>query len=339
MGVATVVNQTRLGGSDRYATASLLYDSVFAPATSVVLTSGANYPDALSASYLARQLFAGVLTTDPGSLPSATKQELLAHAINTVYIVGGTAAVSQNVLNEVAALHVGNSSTNPLINVVRIAGSDRFATNNLVDIYHLPAVTTTAVIATGLNFADALAVGPAITATGDPLILTSGSSLSASAMSTIGNLGIKHAIIIGGTSAVSSALESALTAAGVTVSYRIAGADRTQTAASVATWETAGLPGSGAYPALPGLGFSTTTLINVARGDSFADALVAGPVAGESDNVIMLTADTNTLGAGIPGFFTGKAGLTTLRALGLTSAVSAATLSAAAEALTKPLII
>ncbi len=48
-------------------------------------------------------------------------------------------------LNEVAALHVGNSSTNPLINVVRIAGSDRFATNNLVDIYHLPAVTTTAV--------------------------------------------------------------------------------------------------------------------------------------------------------------------------------------------------
>ncbi len=101
-----------------------------------MLTSGAHYPDALSASYLARQLFAGVLTTDPGSLPSATKQELLAHAINTVYIVGGTAAVSQNVLNEVAALHVGNSSTNPLINVVRIAGSDRFATNNLVDIYH-----------------------------------------------------------------------------------------------------------------------------------------------------------------------------------------------------------
>ncbi len=115
-------------------------------------------------------------------------------------------------------------------------------------------MTTTAVIATGLNFADALAVGPAITATGDPLILTSGSSLSTSAMSTIGNLGIKHAIIIGGTSAVSSALESALTAAGVTVSYRIAGADRTQTAASVATWETAGLPGSALIQHCPGSG-------------------------------------------------------------------------------------
>jgi putative cell wall-binding protein len=340
VGVATVVNQARLGGSDRYATASQLFDPQFSFATSVVLTSGANYPDALSAGYLARRLNTGVLTTDPGSLPTPTRQELIAHSIATVYLVGGTAAVSQNVLNQVAALHVGNNSTNPLINVVRIAGSDRFATNNLVDIYQTPATSTTAVVATGLNFADALAVGPAIYKTGDPLILTSGASLSASAAATIADLGIKTAIIVGGTSAVSSAVESALAAHGVTVAYRISGADRTQTAADIAQWETSGLPAAGAYAALGSLGFTDPGLVSVARGDNFADALVAGPVAGAEQHVIVLTADPNTVGAGIGQYFAGRAGTVgTVQALGLASAVSAATLNGAAETLTKPLII
>jgi putative cell wall-binding protein len=340
VGVATVVNQSRLGGSDRYATATQLFDPQFSFATSVVLTSGANYPDALSAGYLARQLNTGVLTTDPGSLPSATRQELVAHSIATVYLVGGVAAVSQNVVSEVAALHVGNNPTNPLINVVRIAGSDRFATNNLVDIYRTPATSTTAVVATGLNFADALAVGPAIYKSGDPLILTSGVSLSASAIQTIADLGIKTAIIVGGTSAVSSAVESGLAAHGVTVAYRISGADRTQTAADIAQWETNGLPAAGAYAALGGLGFTDPGLVSVARGDNFADALAAGPVAGAEQHVIVLTAGPNAVGAGIGQYLVGRAGTVgTLQALGLSSAVSAATLNAAAETLSKPLII
>ena len=340
VGVATVVNQARVGGADRYATATQLFDPQFSFATSVVLTSGANYPDALSAGYLAKEFNTGVLTTDPGSLPSETKQELIAHSIATVYLVGGTSAVSQNVLNQVAALHVNNNPANPLINVVRIAGSDRFATNNLVDIYKAPALSTTAIVATGLNFADALAVGPAIYKTGDPLILTSATSLSTSAAATIADLGIKTAIIIGGTSAVSSAVESALAAHGVTVAYRIAGADRTQTAADIAQWETSGLPAAGAYAALGSLGFTDPGLVSVARGNNFADALVAGPVAGAQQHVIVLTADPNTVGAGIGQYLAGRAGTVgTLQALGLSSAVSPATLNAAAETLTKPLII
>jgi hypothetical protein len=299
-----------------------------------------NYPDALSAGYLAKQFNTGVLTTDPGALSTATRQELLAHSIATVYLVGGTSAVSQNVQNQVAALHVGNNATNPLLKVIRIAGSDRFATNNLVDIYRTPAVSTTAIIATGNNFADALAVGPAVYQSGDPLILTSGAALSASAKATIADLGITRTIIVGGISAVSSAVESALTADGVTVAYRIAGADRTQTAAAIAAWETSGLPGSGIYSALGSLGFSDTALVSVARGDTFADALVAGPVAGAQQHVIVLTADPNTVGAGIAQYFAGRAGTVhTLQALGLSSAVSAATLNGAAEALTKTLII
>lgn len=340
VGVATVVTQRRIGGSDRYATATQLFDPQFSPSTSVVLASGVNFPDALSAGYLAKQFNTGVLTTDPGSLSTETRQELIAHGIATVYLVGGTAAVSENVKSEVSALHVGNNPSNPLINVVRIAGSDRFATNNMADIFKTPAVSTTAIIATGNNFADALAVGPAVYQSGDPLILTSGITLSASAAATIADLGVTKAIIVGGTSAVSSSVESALTASGVKVAYRIAGADRTQTAADIAAWETSGLPGTGAYSALGSLGFGDVGLVSVARGDTFADALVAGPVAGAQQHVIVLTADPYTVGAGIGQYLAGRGGtVTTLQALGLTAAVSAATLNAAAETLTKALII
>jgi putative cell wall-binding protein len=340
VGVATVVSQTRVGGSDRYSTATQLFDPQFSFATSVVLASGVNYPDALSAGYLAKQLNTGVLTTDPASLSNKTKEELVAHGIATVYLIGGTAAVSQNVQNQVEALHVGNDSASPLLAVVRIAGSDRFATNNLVDTYQTLAASTTAIVATGSNFADALAVGPAIYETGDPLILTSGSTLSTSANATIAHLGIKNAIIVGGTSAVSSALATALAAAGVTVTYRIAGADRTETAADIAAWETSGLPAAGAYGALSSLGFTDTGLVSVARGDTFADALVAGPVAGAEQHVIVLIANPNTVGAGIGQYLAGRGGtVTTLQALGQVGAVSAAALNAAAETLTKPLIM
>lgn len=85
-------------------------------------------------------------------------------------------------------------------------------------------------------------------------------------------------MIVGGTSAVSAGVETALGTAGVTVDYRIAGAERTQTAASIAAWETDGLAGHDIYPAIGSLGFTGTSVINVARGDSFADALAAGAV-------------------------------------------------------------
>jgi putative cell wall-binding protein len=337
VGVATVVSQTRVGGTDRYATAAALFDLRFSGATSVVLTSGANYPDALSAIYLAGQLSTGVLTTDPNTLPASTRGELLTRGIKTVYIVGGPKAVSDQVAAQIAAMHVSNNSSSPLIAVVRIAGADRYETNQRVDT-RSPAGATTAIVATGENFADALAVGPAVYKTGYPLILTPGQSLSSSAKATIQALGITHVVIAGGTSAVSAAVESALVAAGVTVDYRIAGADRTDTAGQVAAWETTGLAGYDIYPALGSLGLTGTGTINVARGDNFADALAAGSVAGFDESVIVLTADPSTLGAGIPAYFTGRAGqATTLRALGQTSALSATTMNAAAASLTQPL--
>jgi putative cell wall-binding protein len=338
---ATTAAQVRTyAGIDRYGTAQALYHAQFAGSATAVLTSGANFPDALSAAALAHKYNTGILLTDPNTLSQATQQELMSDPIQTVYIVGGTAAVSTNVASTIAAMHILNNPNLPLINVIRVAGSDRYATNNSVDLT-TGAPGGVAVVATGLNFADALAVSPIVYAEGYVLVLTDPNTLSASAQSTLINLGIRHVVIVGGTSAVSSSVESTIKGlnGGITIDYRVAGADRTSTAATIATWATAGLPATSSYGALNtgglaafnGAGKSTVFLT---RGDNFPDALAAGPVAGAQGHLIILSSDPNTLGPGAPTYLGGMAGtITTISALGYAAAVSPALVNAATAAL------
>ena len=358
--IAYAGSTTREGGADRYATAAQLFNSEFgasptanttsttyAPATSVVVTSGANYPDALSSAYLAGSLNTGILLTDPNVLSQSAKTVLTNGKINTVYIVGGTAAVSQNVQNAIQALFVGNTSTNGNLTVIRLAGADRYATNYQVVLNGGVSGSTsgnTAIIATGANYADALAAGPAASHAHLPLILTTPNALSSTASSAIAALGVTHAIIVGGTSAVSAAVETALGTAGVTVDLRLGGADRTATAAIIGEWEATATNAAfttGSYTTgHAGLGFSTTT-VNLARGDNYPDALAAGPVLGAvhtgllsapvaAPQVLLLSATPTTLGAGVPSFF-GNAiySTTVINGIGLASALSGAVLGAA----------
>ena len=338
--VAVVVDITRVGGMDRYATAAALFGKFVtakgdAGVTSAVIASGENFPDALSAEAMARSLGTSVLLTATNSLPAATIQALAnASNVASVYIVGGPGAVSSAVQTQLEGLHKGGASGNPNLAVYRVYGSDRYATNAAVASF--VGTMTTAVIATGTNFADALSVGPAVYGTaGFGLVLTNPSSLSASAQQTLINLGVKHVVIVGGTGAVSTNVESQIKALGITVDYRVAGADRTQTAAQIATWETAGLPATATYtPKLNSLGFSVST-VHIARGDDFADALAAGPLAGFGMNPILLTLNPTTLGSGAASFLSGQTAgsVATLNALGLFGAVSTPVMNAAAASL------
>ncbi len=314
---------TRKSGDDRYATAAALFPAT----TTAVLVSGESYPDALSANFLAGQAGAGILLTDPNTLSTAAANAIKTNNVTKVYIVGGTAAVSQAVEDALTATHVGGNSAQPLITVVRVAGADRYDTNRAVVLYTVAQFgvsPATAFVATGQNFADALSVGPAV-ANGIPLILTTGGSLSSAAQNTLTQLalskGLANAIIVGGTAAVSANVATQIAGNGVAVQSRLSGDDRTGTAAAIAKWE------------VTNLGFTKAT-VNLARGDNFPDALAAGVFAGNLGQVILLTQSPSALGAGAPTFLKGNGGVTTaFTVLGGTSAVSAATVSAAIAAL------
>ena len=329
--VVVVANTSRTyAGVDRYATSAALFAANHN--SYAVVASGMSYADGLSADVLAAHLGTGVLLTDPNSLPDSTRQALINNGVAIVYIVGGTSAVSANVESQIAALHVSNNPANPLITVYRIAGSDRYQTNMQVNLTAGPTGRR-AIIATGTNFADALAVSPEVYSQHYALVLTDPNSLSSTAQSTLTDLGITNVIIVGGTSAVSANVESQLKSDGFTVLYRIAGADRTGTAAQIAIWATAGLSAANGYNALASLGYSTGTA-ELTRGDAFPDALSAGPAVGSAGHVLLLTANPTTLGSGAGQYLGGKAGtVTTFDAIGFAAAVSPSVVTAAIAAL------
>ena len=163
---------------------------------------------------------------------------ILNNGIDTVYITGGTAAVSQAVEDEIKSLHVGNNASNAFINVIRLGGADRYATNRKINTSQLHN-SNIAILAAGTAPYDSLAVGPIVYNNSYPLVLTNGSNLNNGEETQLQNINANTVVIVGGLAVVSQAVEDQLKADGYNV-VRLAGATRYATATAIATWGTVG---------------------------------------------------------------------------------------------------
>ncbi len=364
----------RIGGIDRYQTAARVA-AQNGVNDSVVLASGENFPDALSSGYLANQLGgASILLTQHSSLPAVTAGAMRTLGARTFYLVGGTGAVDASVeaqLLATAAYYPGGLKTvgQAKLQVIRLGGANRYATNRVVNeravemgrngadpinFIYTPVGRTkirfrdpgsqTAIFATGEGFADALAAGPATTGTTTglgnlPLILTQGKTLSDDAGRQIIDLQIHTAVIVGGTGAVSAAVEHSINGENEGIAmFRLGGANRYETAAKIADFETALVNPTATVNG--GLGFdaagSHSERAYLVTGTTLADALAGAPLAGGSGSPILLTYP-KTLAAGTKTWLTAHAAkYSTVVALGLAGAVSSATLSAANTAIAAP---
>lgn len=146
----------------------------------------------------------------------------------------------------------------------RLYGQSRYQTALAISSATFDAADT-AVLATGASFADALGASSLAGALNAPILITPAESLPAGLLDELTRLGVERVIIIGGERAVSSNVVNQLS--GFTVD-RLAGADRYETAAIVAS-QTLDIRGETGLP----------NRVFVVRGDSFADALAASPVA------------------------------------------------------------
>ncbi len=261
----------RVSGNTRYDTmGSLTERGNWAKGGSVVLASGANYPDALAASSLAGGFNGPILLTDPNGLSSVAKNQLELLCPSKVFIVGGNAAVSPAVERQVKEL-LGSGCA-----VFRVAGQTRYETS-LVAAEINPKSSDTVIVATGGNYADALSVSPYAFASGSPVVLCDMSSgLTAGAMGTISSKKYSKAVIVGGTAAVPASVERQLRSAGVKNITRLSGATRYDTSTKIADFELKS-----------GLGF-TMDGVMLATGKNFPDALSAGPLAGRSRSPLLL---------------------------------------------------
>ena len=261
----------RVSGSTRYDTmGSLTERGNWAKGGSVVLASGANYPDALAASSLAGGFNGPILLTDPNGLSTSAWEQLESLCPSRVFIVGGNAAVSPDVERQVREL-LGSGCA-----VFRVAGQTRYETS-LVAAEINPKSSDTVIVATGGNYADALSVSPYAFASGSPVVLCDKSSgLTAGAIDTIHSKAYSKAVIVGGTAAVPASVERQLRSAGVKNITRLSGATRYETSTKIADFELKS-----------GLGF-TMDGVMLATGTNFPDALSAGPLAGRSHSPLLL---------------------------------------------------
>jgi putative cell wall-binding protein len=263
----TDVAVDRVGGSDRFDTAVLVSKSAFPGNAPVVyVTSGMDFPDALSAAPAAASALGPLLLVQPTVLPPAVKAEIQRLAPEEIVVVGGEGAVSKKVYDELSTLAPG---------IRRDGGIDRFATSRAIAEAGFPDGAESAFIATGAAFPDALSAGAAAGSLGAPVVLVKGTdpTIDQATIDLLTALGVKNIYITGGTAVVSSGLESSLaTVPGVEKVVRYGGANRyiVSGATNRAT-------------------FDTSERVYLASGLSFPDALAGAAVAGMNKQPLYLT--------------------------------------------------
>lgn len=156
--------------------------------------------------------------------------------------------------------------------VDRLYGEDRFATAAVTAQQRWGASgASSAVVALGTNFPDAVVAGPLAAKRDVPVLLVRRDATPADTLEVIDRLGVSSVVVTGGEAAVAAKVERELVRNGVTVTRRW-GEDRYGTSAAVAAeW---GGVGNGR--------------IYVARGDVFTDQLVAAAAAARYGSPLLL---------------------------------------------------
>lgn len=260
-------NIERLAGMNRYETSAII--SLFMhednEANSIVIVNGMDYPDALAAAPFASSVGASILMVDgpAGTFHTSVVKEIERIDSNhdaNVYIIGGTSAVSDSVVSQFKA--------NGYKNITRIAGNNRYET--AVKVARNIREKQIVFIANGSNYPDALGAGSAASLYNGAILFTGKDQLPAATKEYLEHIGFDKVVILGGTGAVSKAVEDEIKGLQENV-VRLSGTNRYHTCLELAE----------EY-------FPQTEMAVVATGMNFADALAGGPFAASYDAPILL---------------------------------------------------
>jgi Putative cell wall-binding domain len=287
------VSTRRFAGADRYETARRIAEATFAESSrgDVTIVRGDLFPDALAVSVLAGHYNPGpILLTERDRLPADTIAELNRRAPYVhIFLIGDTEAISAGVQADLEARNIGN--------VQRIGGPTRYHTASRIAGTAPDDVSRTAFVVSGEGFADGMAAGAWAYRPygGRYVLLTPRDSLHAETRQTLLERRITEVLLLGGTDVISATVEAQLRAVcsdeperyptGCLQVTRIAGRTRAETATLLADY-------MGSQP-----GAEPVTHVNLARGDTFPDALAGAPHAGFAEEApILFTENPTKLG-------------------------------------------
>ena len=156
----SAANKDEIVGANRYDTAAKIADRMGNYDTAILVNSDKSLADGLSASSLAGKENAPILLVKQNSIPDVTMARL--ENVSKVYIIGGTAAISKNVENQLYGKEVQ-----------RISGKDRLDTSR--QIADLIGEYKEAFIVNGFRGeADAMSVASVAARDKAPILLTNG---------------------------------------------------------------------------------------------------------------------------------------------------------------------
>ena len=217
-------------GQDRYDTALRLAKNFatskggLGAVPAVFIASGESLVDSISVAGLAGYVDAPILLTPTGSLHGGVKDFIEDYDVKTVYVLGGSAAVSDASVTAIEGL-----TAKPT--VTRIAGDDRYATAAAIasmieaDSSWCGTEEISAVLINGSS--DALPFGVAVGTTAYklqlPVLMTAADELPDATAEYISDNDVEHVQIVGNTDTVSADVAAALTTLGVDTVARVEG--------------------------------------------------------------------------------------------------------------------
>jgi spore germination protein YaaH/putative cell wall-binding protein len=154
---------------------------------------------------------------------------------------------------------------------IRLGGPDRYATAAAVSAHSFGPGASVAYVATGANFPDALAAGPAAAQGRGPVLLVQPNRVTTPTVNELIRLRPQRIVVVGSAGVVSDGVKEALQRYTTGTVTRIAGPDRYATAAAISAAH---------FPAAP--------VVYLATGENYPDALSGGAAAGVQGGPILL---------------------------------------------------
>ena len=164
----------------------------------------------------------------------------------------------------------GDPRVSTAIPITRMSGEDRFETAAAISMRsYTTAGVPVAYVASGFDFADALAAAPAAAHQGGPLLLTMNATIPSSTLAELRRLAPQRIVVVGGEGAIGASVSTALAA--IAPTSRVGGADRFETSRLLAEQA-----------------FGSAAVAYIATGHDFPDGLSAGAAAGAHDVPVVL---------------------------------------------------
>ena len=214
------LSSSRIFGQTRYETSYEIFNSGWNSSETVVLVTGTDYADALTAAPLASKYDAPILLVKNDSLQNqeALQSLLRNKGVKEAIIVWGTSRIPSTIELELEDLN---------INSKRLAGKTRYETSVSVA-NELGLKSGEIAIAYGLGFADGLSISSVASIKQMPILLTATNNIPEEVESYLNSNNITKTYVIGSESVVSKNIENKL----VNVE-RLGGANRYETNANI----------------------------------------------------------------------------------------------------------